>query len=250
MFSWFKKRKKVEKKAPLDMSLIGVDMHSHLIPNVDDGSSSFEETLQILKTMREYGYKKVITTPHIMIDGYPNTSSGLTRGLESLKTQLNDCGEQFEIEVSAEYYVDSHLSALMEVKDVLTLGDNYVLIEYSYLNKPLNYVHVIEQLREKGYKPILAHPERYMFFQGNIPAFKEIKAAGALLQMNLFSLVGAYGPGAAKMSHELIDNNMYDLIGTDIHNSGQLRYLDRVRRDPYLHKLVDSGYIINGKLFL
>ena len=247
----FKKftKKKEEPIDPIDFSQIGVDIHSHMIPHVDDGSDSYEETKTILTKMQEYGYNRFITTPHTMIDGYPNTSNGLKKGLEKLKTDLGNDGLDINIKIASEYYFDSHFMALLENDDLLTLGDNYVLIEFSYLNRPLNATFGISELKRKGYKVILAHPERYTFYQGNLQAYRELKDMGVLFQMNMFSLVNAYGPGALMTARMLIDEELIDLVATDIHNERQLMFLDKVRRSRHLKKLLDSGRVMNDKLF-
>ena len=244
------RKPKEETIEPIDFGLIGVDIHSHLIPNVDDGSTSYEETKTIMSKMKEYGFKKWITTPHIMIDGYPNTSNGLKKGLSQLKDNLLKDGHDFDISIASEYYFDSHFMALLERKDLLTMNEeNYVLIEFSYLNKPLNAMHGIAELKANGYRVILAHPERYNFFHGDLQAYRDLKNAGVLFQLNMFSLVNAYGPGAMMTARMLVDEEMYDFIGTDIHNQRQLAYLEKARRSRYLKKVLDSGRILNSKVF-
>lgn len=245
---WIKKRNEVVLE-PVDMSVVGVDLHNHLIPGVDDGSASYEQTKEIIESLQKMGYNKIVTTPHVMIDGYPNTSNGLKKGLDKLKGNLKEDNIQVDIDIAAEYYFDSHLMALNEIGDLLTIGDNYVLIEFSYMNKPLNLEHGISEIKAKGYKVIIAHPERYTFFQGNLEAYRYLRNLGVLFQMNLMSLSNLYGPGAMMTARMLIDEEMVDLVGTDIHNPGQLRFVEKARRDKYFHQLVQSGRIMNQKIF-
>ena len=166
-------KSKAVSKMRAKMTNVLVDM-LHLIPGIDDGVETYEEAVEIIKSMM-HRLSKLITTPHVMSDGYPNTTEIILSGFETLKNKVEEEGLEIDLEVAAEYYVDAHFESLVNKGDILTIGDNNVLIEFSYLNKPINYKDILVTLFEKGYKPILAHPERYVFLQNDKSGFDELK---------------------------------------------------------------------------
>jgi tyrosine-protein phosphatase YwqE len=233
---------------PVSLTSIKVDMHSHLIPNIDDGSQSLEESILMIKGLMRHGYTKSITTPHIMSEGYANTPEIILNGLKKVKNEIAKQEINFEIEAAAEYYIDDNFEKLLEETELLTFGNKYLLFEFSYMNKPLNYMGIIKKIIDKGYKPVLAHPERYSFFHNDFDVYKGLKNYGVYLQLNLFSLAGAYSQGPFAIGRQLLDNNLIDFLGTDIHNLGQLRYLENCRKDKYLKELIENGHILNESL--
>ena len=150
-----------------------------------------------------------------------------------------------DIDVAAEYYVDIHFEELIDKEDILTIGENHVLFEFSYLNKPLNYKKILIKLFEKGYKPILAHPERYLFFQEDKKGFDELKEMGVQFQLNMFSLIGAYDKASQYHGRRLIEKGMIDYIGSDIHRAKQLHLLERSLTSRYMHHLVNKCQLKN-----
>ena len=138
--SFFGKLFGVEKKLPpIDIAnLIKVDMHSHLIPGIDDGSKTMEESIELIRAFKEFGYKKIITTPHIMSDYYKNTPEIINDGLAKLRLELGKQKIEMEINAAAEYYLDFDFSDKIHTEKLLTFGKNYLLIEVSYLNEPDN----------------------------------------------------------------------------------------------------------------
>ena len=233
---------------PVSLDTIQVDMHSHLVPGIDDGCKTVEESIEIIRSLMELGYKKAVTTPHVMSEGYPNTSKTILDGLEKVKTEIEKLNLDFEIEAAAEYYVDDHFEQLLDDNDILSFGDRYLLIEFSYMNRPINYMDIIQKIIDRGYKPILAHPERYLFFHQEFEVYQGLKNMGVYLQLNLFSLAGVYSPGPMAIGRKLIDNNLIDFLGTDIHNPFQIKYIERAQKDKFLGKLIDSGKLLNKTL--
>tara|TARA_B100000683_G_C12437310_1_gene534455 strand:- start:422 stop:1204 length:783 start_codon:yes stop_codon:yes gene_type:complete len=242
------KSKAVSKMPRAKMTNVLVDMHSHLIPGIDDGVETYEEAIEIIKSMMHAGYRKLITTPHVMSDGYPNTTEIILSGFETLKNKVEEEGLEIDLEVAAEYYVDAHFESLVNKGDILTIGDNNVLIEFSYLNKPINYKDILVTLFEKGYKPILAHPERYVFLQNDKSGFDELKDMGVQFQLNLFSLIGLYDRASQYHGRRLIEKEMVDYLGTDIHRSHQIKHFKRALSSRYLHYLIKENQLKN--LFL
>ncbi|MCB9257378.1 MAG: capsular biosynthesis protein [Chitinophagales bacterium] len=231
------------------MASIGVDMHSHLVPGIDDGSKSAEESLKILERMYELGFRKIITTPHTMWGGYDNTPETISNGAQALNQFLEDQNFPLKVEASSEYYSDGHFDELIKTKNLLPFANNHILFELSYMFKPSNLAVTIFDLSVDGYKPILAHPERYNYlFDKDLKEYNKIKDSGAYLQLNLFSLVDAYGPAAKQIAHKLIDADLIDFVGTDIHNTAQLSYLDALLSDPYMDKLLQKDKLLNKTL--
>jgi len=223
-------------------------MHSHFIPKIDDGSKSVENSVEMIRHFYNQGYKKVITTPHIMGDFYRNTPENILGGLELVKAQLKTDGIPIQMEAAAEYYIDYEFEQKIEKEKLLTLGDNFVLVEVSYINKPENLDRVLFKLQTAGYKVILAHPERYPFWFGNIEQFELLNNKGVFLQLNINSLTGYYSPETKKTAELLIDKQLIRFLGSDCHHVGHIDRMKEVVYNPYLKKLIDSGNLLNSTL--
>lgn len=223
---WFGKK---EPLVPLPLSNIEVDMHSHLIPAIDDGSKSLEESVELAKGLVNMGYKKAITTPHIMSDFYKNNPENIGLGLEKLNAALSNNGIQLEVEAAAEYYIDFEFSEKIDAGEILTFGNNYVLVECSFVEPPKNLTEVIFKLQTNGYKVILAHPERYAFWHTNLNVLVDLKDREVYFQLNLPSLAGLYSPEVKTMAEKLITHQMVDFIGSDLHNKQQLKALQQIK---------------------
>lgn len=236
------------KLPPLDLSIIGTDVHSHLIPAIDDGSKSLEDSIEMLKKFTSLGFKKVITTPHVMSDFYRNSPETILGGLEDVKAELVNQGIEIQMEAAAEYYLDFHLSDLIKEKKVLTFGDNYVLFELSFSQEQPNVNEIVFELITEGYKPVLAHVERYPFYNNDWKRIEEYRDRGVLLQLNLLSLTGHYGPQVKRMAEQLIDRDLIDLIGSDCHHVHHLELIDQMRSNPYLHKIAAKEDLLNKQL--
>lgn len=234
--------------APVDLGSLRVDMHSHFIPGIDDGAKTMQDSMELITTMAELGYKKVITTPHIMGDFYRNTPEIINTGLEQVRREIKNAGLTIEIEAAAEYYFDFELEKKLDEEKLLTFGDNYLLFEVSYMNAPDNLDGIIFRMQTRGYKPVLAHPERYPYWFRDINNFERLKDKGVLFQLNINSLTGYYSPATAKMAETIIDKGWYEFAGTDTHHTGHLELLRRVRSAPALRKLMESGKLLNQTL--
>lgn len=230
---------------PIDFGLLKTDLHSHLIPGIDDGSKSMEDSLILLRKFSELGYKKVITTPHIMSDFYKNTPEIILGGLEKVREAINKENLNITIEAAAEYYLDFHFDELIAKKKVLTFGDNHVLFELSFNDEPPRVKETIFSLITEGYKPILAHVERYPFYFNEWNKIEDFKERGVLLQLNINSLSGHYGPQVKKMGEQLIDKDWIDVIGSDCHHIGHLQMMDSLRKNPHLKKIVEKENLLN-----
>ena len=233
LFSFFKKQDVL----PFDLSLIGVDMHSHLIPGIDDGSNSMDETIAMLAKFEHLGYRKVITTPHIMSEVYNNTSEIILKGLDEVRVEAKKHGLKIEIDAAAEYYFDDYLVDLVKKREVLTFGDQYVLVEFSFHTPPVYDDILFFEMQMARYKPVLAHFERYPYFHGSTEKAKEYRDKGAQIQVNINSLTGNYGPEVRKQAEKLIDQNLVDFIGSDCHRMQHLVTMEANLTLPYISKL-------------
>ncbi len=225
-----------------------VDIHSHLIPGIDDGAPTVDESLEMILQLKESGFKKLITTPHIH-PRFPNTNRKIMSGLESLKDALKEKSIEIAIEAAAEYYIDDQfISLLNEGHEFLTFGDKCILIECSFVSKPFFLESVIYQLKDAGYAPVFAHPERYKFLEGEIGWLKEIKSTGILFQVTLGSLGGYYGTAPRKLGLEIVKNGMVDFLGSDLHKASQVDFLRKGLKLRAVQKLLESDSLLNHNL--
>ena len=245
MFSFFKRND--NNFEPVNFDSIACDMHSHLIPAIDDGSPDLETSVQIIKNLQSLGFKKIVTTPHIMCDFYRNTPEIILDGLKDLQDELKRQSVEIKISAAAEYYIDYDFEAKVDSGEkFLTIGDNQLLIETSFISSPPNFGDTIFKLQLAGYRIILAHPERYSFM--TFEDLKNYKSRSLCLQINLLSLLGFYGQPAKQMAEKLIENNMVDYVGTDCHNLHQSTLYSKCFTNKYWHMLLNSGKLKNQML--
>ena len=206
-----------------------VDIHSHLLPGIDDGAKSIDDSIALISKMYSYGIKNFITTPHVLGDVYPNSSEIILQKLEEVRIALREQGyTDINISAAAEYMMDEQFSERLGKNDILTLKDNMILVEMSYFNAPINVYEILFEIQLKGYKPILAHPERYNFYHNDFQSYYKLKKAGCLFQLNLLSLTEQYGTSVKKTAEKLLKENLYDFVGTDTHHKNHLRLLEKI----------------------
>lgn len=222
MFNFLRKRKK---RFNFDFEDIGVDIHSHLIPGVDDGAKDLEDAIDLVRALKDLGFKKIVTTPHVYQDYYPNTSDKLLSGLELLQHGLKSANIDIKVECAAEYYMDETFESLLEEKELLTFGDNYVLVEMSFFQEAKKLEEYLFKMQVNEYKPILAHPERYSYYVSNFGRLEDLRFRGCKLQLNLLSLTGFYGKDVMELAIKMLEFNLYDFVGTDTHNLNQVKAL-------------------------
>lgn len=240
--------KKPQPKVPIDVARLVNDVHSHFIPGIDDGAQTVEDSVSMMEAFQELGYSKVITTPHVMSDYYRNTPDIILAGLETVRKAAQEKGLTIKIEAAAEYYLDSELEGLVERKEVLTFGDNYLLFELPFIGEPAILDSIVFNIQTGGYRPVLAHPARYTFWHSKYERYRELYDKGVILQLNLGSILGAYGPSVKRTAEKLIDDGMVRLVGSDCHNLGHVPMLHEALKEPYLHKLLESGSLLNDQL--
>lgn len=203
------------------------DIHSHLLPGIDDGSKNFETTLSLIQSLQKIGFEQFITTPHIIKNIWDNSRSGIETLCDSTTEKLYKENINLPFKAAAEYMMDDSFSKLMESEKLLTLKDNYLLVEMSYINPPMQLYDIIFDIRIAGYQPVLAHPERYIFYHTNFEEYNKLKKAGCMFQMNLLSTVGYYGSAVAKVAQKLLEKGMIDFTGSDLHHENHLKSFDK-----------------------
>jgi len=232
----------------IDLSVLKTDMHSHFIPGIDDGAESLEKAVELIKGMAVLGYQKLITTPHIQGDFYKNSPQIILPRLEQLRRELKKQNLIIEIEAAAEYLIDDQFEEKYRNGNLMTFGNKYLLVEFSYFNEHPKWKNYFFDLQIEGYNVILAHPERYSYWFRNFDKFQELKDRGILFQINLISLTGYYSMEVKKMAEKFIDAEMIDFAGSDMHNMIYLEALRNARLEPYVKKLINSGKLMNSKI--
>ncbi len=246
---WFDFLKKNKADDPeINFSRIKTDLHSHLIPGIDDGAQNIEESVELIQRLMSLGFTKLITTPHIMADYYRNTSDSILQGLDGLREELVKRNIKIEIEAAAEYYLDETFENKLRKNDILTLGKKYLLFELSFINYPQNLFEVIDRILQKGYTPLLAHPERYPYMTSSIENYERLKAAGCYLQMNTLSLTGHYGKPTQVAAEQMVDRYLVDFIGSDMHKVKHAEMLLKALSMPYVIKLLTDYQLQNEML--
>ncbi len=226
---------------------IEVEFHSHLIPAVDDGVETLEQSLEILNGFQQMGIRKVITTPHIMSDFYKNSRNNLIPILGEIHTKLKEMGSKLEVEVAAEYMIDDAFIPKIEAGELLCFGPEkkHVLIELPFMTEPAIFKEALFELQVAGYKPILAHPERYSYFAYKKSDYEELKNRGILFQVNLLSLIGYYSKPVMETAQFLIDQKMIDVVGSDTHHIRHQQLLPEVYNSKYYKKVCELDLLNN-----
>lgn len=243
MWNFFKSKKRKRQ----DVLPLEVDIHSHLLPGLDDGAQSMVDSLELLQRFEALGYRKVITTPHIMSDFYRNTPEGIRQKLEEVRRAAREENIRIEIEAAAEYYLDEvFFEQLDRPEELLTFGNKYILFETGFINQPAILLEALFKMQSQGLKPVFAHPERYAYLQGNYSLAVDLAERGALLQINLNSLCGYYSSMAKKTAEKLIDDGLVSFVGSDMHNTKHMDSLDDAINTKYFDKLLAQDLLNNS----
>jgi protein-tyrosine phosphatase len=220
---------------------LNTDVHSHLLPAIDDGSPDVATSVSLIKGMIELGFEQFTATPHVMQDIWKNTNETISLAYNTLQTALDSAKINNKVVAAAEYMVDENLEYLLQQKIALkTIRDNWVLIEISFLHPPLQLKQILFELQLQGYLPILAHPERYLYYATRISELIELKQLGCKLQANLLSFSGYYGNEVLRFVQQLTEKKMINLLGTDLHHERHLTGLKQLTYSKSLQKLMDS----------
>lgn len=238
-----------KKAESMDLSWLGTDLHSHLLPGIDDGVQDIATSIELLKGLQALGYKKIVTTPHILWEMYPNTANTILSKKEEVEIAMAAAGIQISFHAAAEYFVDEHFQqALHQKQPLLTLQHNLVLVEFSMITAPMDLKDVFFEMQLQGYQPLIAHPERYIYLHNRKSFFDELKDSGCQFQLNLLSLTPHYGTSVQDLAAYLVKRDMYDYAGTDLHSEKHLHNLQKLAASPLYTRLKESGQLKNHLL--
>ena len=237
-------------------ALVQADMHSHLLPCLDDGVQSLEESFGLLTQFAAMGYKKMIMTPHIMGDFYKNSPENILPCLEKLRHFVKENNLEIQLEAAAEYYLDEFLlEKLKKNEKLLTFGGNnesndkkFILFETAFMSPPYFLDEAVFLMQSEGYQPVFAHPERYTYVYDNFSILDKLLEKGVLLQINLNSLGGYYAQGAQKLAEKLVQNNLVSFVGTDCHHEKHLKSLEKAQKSKFYDKLFEAKLLNNSLL--
>lgn len=248
LFGFNDKHAEVKVRGMGKLAFLEVDMHNHLLPAIDDGSENVEKSILLTKGLHNLGFHKFICTPHIMDGVHPNNKATIADSYNKLKSALDKESKKIEIFAAAEHMIDDGLTKLIAKDNLCVMPGGYVLIEMSYLSESKALFQTILDIQNLGYKPILAHPERYNYYHRDFNMYKQIKDAGCLLQLNLLSISRYYGIDVKANALTLIKSGMYDFVGTDLHHQKHLAALQEVVSKYPIRDLLKTCTILNPTL--
>ena len=233
IFNLFKSRPNLKELIPRGF----VDIHSHILPGIDDGAKNIEESLELISKMKNLGFSKIIGTPHTYPGLYENTNKTINNSFRELKGKIP---KGIEISYASEYMADISILEKIKNNEILTLKDKYILIETSFNSMPNDLFELIFEIRLKGFIPIIAHPERYIYMFEDFKIIEKLKNMGCLFQINLLSSTGYYGSKAIEFSDYLFKNNIIDFVGSDIHNIRHIECFENKVRLNNINKLSEA----------
>ncbi len=223
MFSFLRKKTVSAEGSYFPMT---VDIHSHILPGIDDGSPDLETSVELVQGLMALGVRRSIATPHVISDLYRNTPDSIQAALQQLRNELAKRQIAYTVDAAAEYMMDSYFLELLQSGNrLLTLKDNILLTEFSYASRPDDPGRYSFEIQMAGYSPVLAHPERYPYFYDDYKTYHRLVDLGFMLQLNLLSLSGHYGKGAVKAAQYMLKNELISFVGTDMHHVHHLHML-------------------------
>lgn len=232
-----------------DFSVLQTDLHSHLLPGIDDGVPTLDEALELIEALVQMGYQRLITTPHVSGERYPNTSTTICEKERAVQEAIRKAGIPVEFRAAAEYMLDENFGRLMRENDLLPLDEQgHILVEMSFLHPPLALHKYLFELQGKGYKPVLAHPERYPFYHLKLEEYQALKQAGCLFQINILSITGHYGLDVQQSALLLLKQGMVDFLGTDAHRMRHALTLQAALRSGHLEKTLTRHLFHNSAM--
>lgn len=242
MFNFFKK-----KQEPIQLCF-NTDIHCHIVPGIDDGSPDVNTSIELIERMQSWGITRIIATPHVTQASFENTPENMAQALNSLKEGLQARGNNIDISHSAEYRIDELFMKHLNANMIVPMPSNYILVENSFIQEPWNLDQLLFDLKIKGYKPILAHPERYMYYYAKKDRYNTIHNTGTKLQINLLSLAGHYGKDEKRIAMELIEKGLVDFIGTDLHNHRHADAIEAFLSSKEYRKIKDRLPLLNDSI--
>lgn len=235
MFNFLKKTKE-----PRHL-FFSTDVHCHIVPGVDDGSPDTETSMELLERMASWGIRRIIATPHMTLDTFENTPDILDPALAELQEALDRSDLDIELSRTAEHRIDDFFMSQLEKGAIVPYPNNYLLVENSFVQEPWGLDRLLFDLKLKGYKPVMAHPERFLYYQEDRDRYAQLHQAGNLFQVNVLSLAGYYGKPTRQMAEWLVENGMVDFLGTDLHHHRHADAIEEYLGSKDYRKLVESG---------
>lgn len=247
MFNLFKSKSSLE---PDDNYFpLQIDMHSHIIPGIDDGAQDVNASIELIEGLQKLGINRAIATPHIIGDLYRNSDETIEPALEILQQELKVRNNDFKVTAAAEYQLDDYFIQLLRAKVPLrTIKDNIILTEFSWLSRPEKVDEICFEILTEGYKPILAHPERYPYYHQEFSMYENLINKGFVLQLNLLSLSGYYGSAVAKVAKQLLKEGLISYIGTDLHHPQHLQALSDAKNRKHFKEILQGLEFRNEEL--
>ena len=250
MFDFLKHKPKTAR--PI-FEALGNDMHCHLLPRVDDGSKSEEESATCMRVMRAAGFEKIFCTPHFQFPRFPNVEEDVIDRYENLKMDLATNGVKGNdvpqiSGIAGEYRIDSGFQKRLEDNKFLLIGGKYLLVELSLHQQVMGVEQVLFDLQMKGYDMILAHPERYPYYSSSSHVLEHFKNMGIFFQINILSLGGFYGEGPRRKAFEMLDNGWIEFMGTDMHNTLYAQALIDCTHDKKIEKVMQTHTFLNKSI--
>ena len=223
------------KPPPPLYATLGLDMHSHILPGIDDGAPDLATAVDLVRQLARLGYRQLIATPHILGDLHPNTPATIRAALARLQEGLKEAGVAIPVSAAAEYMIDETFHELLRSgAELMTLPQQHILVELPQAGEPPRWEEAVFRLQTKGYRPILAHPERYRYLAGDFDRFTQLQENGVGLQLNLLSLSGYYGGGPERSAKELLKKGLADYLGTDLHHDRHRHALEVLQQQKRL----------------
>ncbi len=238
------------KKHNTDTTLFyDTEVHCHILPGIDDGSPDVETSVALVQQLKNWGIQRIITTSHVTESTFENTPESIQQAYKMLRKALDDRDIEIEIKTSAEYRMDEYFLKQLQAGTIISFPDNYLLIENSFFQPFWELRELVFDLQLKGYTPVLAHPERYVYYHKTPQIYKELHDQGLLFQVNLLSLAGYYNSEVKEMAWKLLDNGMVDLIGSDMHHMQHAAHITKFIGSKEYEKLKQkAGNILNNRI--
>lgn len=245
MFGLFKKKNNPQ---PIFENLVA-DMHSHMLPGVDDGSGNIDTTIACMKVMKSVGFKRMYLTPHFIKTRYPNEEKDVVNRFQQLKKDVEGYNIGVDLAgIAGEYRIDSFFEQRVKDSSFLKIADEYVLVELSLNQQMMGSDRLIEELQMNDHVVVLAHPERYLYMDYQCKDIERLRNSGVLIQVNILSLDGFYGQESEKRAYRLIENGWVDFLGTDLHNMRYAEALIKASNNKKIEKLIIKNQFLNSDI--
>ena len=226
LFNFFKRKEKPEPQK----LFYSTDIHSHVLPGIDDGSPNTDVSIALLEAMKSWGIDSIIATPHIAEGSFENTPQTIKKAYDKLSVRMLDMGVDMNVKFSAEYRIDNRFRKMFEDDELIIIPNDYLLIENSFVQPPIDLKNIIYELQLKDIKPVLAHPERYGYYQRKKEIYEELFESGCEFQINLLSLTGYYGDREKETALWLANKGYISFVGTDLHHFGHVEMINKFLR--------------------